>query len=158
MYAFVGGVGFNVKDVDKMGAYLYPNQYVEFTEDSELAKETAKICEGKTASEKFHAIRNYIERYFRYDFIRTLLVKNGELPNAEKCFKEKTGICQDLASMAAAMLRSQGIPARFVIGHADKNYHAWVIAYIDGQPIRLDPTALVRGITKQMRYTEERYC
>ena len=41
------------------------------------------------------------------------------------------GICFDYASLAAAMLRSQGIPAKVIFGYVSPNdlYHAWNVFY-----------------------------
>ena len=55
------------------------------------------------------------------------------------------------------MLRSQGVPARLMIGMADKNYHAWVVVTIDGQERLYDPTAAVNGISNVKSYTVERF-
>ena len=40
-------------------------------------------------------------------------------------------ICFDYASLTAAMLRSQGIPARLEIGYAGSVYHAWISVYTE---------------------------
>ena len=41
------------------------------------------------------------------------------------------GICFDYASLAASMLRSQGIPTRVIFGYVSPNglYHAWNMFY-----------------------------
>ena len=48
----------------------------------------------------------------------------------DKVLAEKKGICFDYASLMAAMLRSQGIPTKLVIGYAGDAYHAWIHTYI----------------------------
>ena len=55
------------------------------------------------------------------------------------------------------VLRTQGVPARLMIGMADKNYHAWVVVTIDGQERLYDPTAAVNGISNVKSYTVERF-
>ena len=42
------------------------------------------------------------------------------------------GICFDYAAVMAAMLRSQNIPCKLVVGFAGKVYHAWINVYIEG--------------------------
>ncbi|MFC6954512.1 transglutaminase domain-containing protein [Halorubellus litoreus] len=69
-------------------------------------------------------------------------------------FEMDAGYCQYFASSMAVMLRSQGIPARYVVGYApgteigEETYavtgskaHAWVEAYFEGVGwVRFDPT------------------
>ena len=66
------------------------------------------------------------------------------------------GICQDLTALAACMLRVQGIPAKLVIGYADRSYHAWNNVLIDGEYVMLDVTADLKGISGNVVYTVER--
>ena len=55
------------------------------------------------------------------------------------------------------MLRTQGLPARLMIGMADNNYHAWVVVKMNGKEQLYDPTAAVNGIANVKKYTVERY-
>jgi transglutaminase-like putative cysteine protease len=69
-------------------------------------------------------------------------------------FEMDAGYCQYFASSMAVMLRSQGVPARYVVGYApgtqigEETYavtgskaHAWVEAYFEGVGwVRFDPT------------------
>ena len=43
------------------------------------------------------------------------------------------GICFDYASLAASMLRSQGIPTKIIFGYVapDNLYHAWNMFYTE---------------------------
>ncbi len=64
--------------------------------------------------------------------------------------------------MTCAMLRSQGIPARLMIGTVGtdpKNtiYHAWVLAVVNGEDKFFDPTAEIGGSSKTATYSFERY-
>jgi transglutaminase-like putative cysteine protease len=68
------------------------------------------------------------------------------------------GICQDLSAMTCAMLRSQGVPARLMIGTLGVNtYHAWVMAVVNGEDKFFDPTAELNASSKTDTYTTERY-
>ena len=63
--------------------------------------------------------------------------------------RDKKGICFDYASLMTAMLRSQRIPAKLVIGYAGEEYHAWISVYTEETGwvngiIRFDGTTWVR--------------
>ena len=45
--------------------------------------------------------------------------------------KTGKGICFDYASLMAALLRSQGIPTKLVVGYSGDAYHAWISVYLD---------------------------
>ena len=54
-------------------------------------------------------------------------MKSGYLPVPDSTMSEKKGICFDYASLAASMLRSQGVPTQIIFGYVapDDVYHAW---------------------------------
>lgn len=61
-----------------------------------------------------------------YDTQLAATVKSGYVPDPDSVLAKRSGICYDYASLMAAMVRSQGIPARLVVGYAADNiYHAW---------------------------------
>ena len=78
------------------------------------------------------------------------------MPDIDGTVRKKMGICQDLSAVVVAMLRSQGIPSKLVIGYADKKYHAWTKNKIDGKWVLYDPTVDLFAMQKPMKYTEER--
>ena len=95
---------------------------------------------------------------FSYDFIKSVTVKSGQLPDIEYCWEKKMGICQDLSAMTCAMLRSQGVPARLIIGTLGSGTpHAWVLAVVDGEDTFFDPTAELNATNKTDTYTTERW-
>ena len=72
--------------------------------------------------------------------------------------EEKKGICFDYAALMTAMLRSQEIPCKLVVGYAGNVYHAWISVwtaengwidgaiFFDGQVwTRMDPTFASSG-------------
>ena len=46
---------------------------------------------------------------------------------------QKKGICFDYAALMTAMLRSQDIPTKLVVGYTGNLYHAWINVYLEGQ-------------------------
>ena len=81
----------------------------------------------------------------------------GALPDIENCYSTRAGICQDLSAVMVCLLRSGGIPAKLVIGYADDNYHAWVLAYPEGREVFFDPTAALDAISVPTDYAVERW-
>ena len=65
-----------------------------------------------------------------YDYAKAQSVQSGYLPNVDQVLASKTGICFDYAAVMTAMLRSQDIPTKLVVGYTGDVYHAWVDVYI----------------------------
>ena len=160
-YGKIGQVKVAAKMEDELSCFLYPNQYVNYKKDSPCVKEAAEICKGlETETEKFEAIWKYIVKNFQYDYIKSVTVagSSGLLPDIEGCWKGKKGICQDLSAMACAMMRTQGIPARLVIGTLGSGTpHAWVLAHVDGEERFFDPTAELNASNKSDSYSALRF-
>ena len=159
-YKEVGKVVVQPKDMtDELRCFLYPNQYVNYTADTECVKVAGDLCKDLTeAKDIFKTVTKYVVSNFSYDFIKSVTVKSGELPDIEYCWEKKMGICQDLSAMTCAMLRSQGVPARLMIGTLGSGTpHAWVLAVVDGEDTFFDPTAELNATNKTDTYTTERW-
>ena len=156
-YAQQGAVNLDVTLNREDAAFLYPNQYVNYSQISPLVERALQICEGMDDMQAYQAVCELMQSEFAYDFIRALTVTAGELPDADGCYEKKMGICQDLSAVTAAMLRTLQIPARMMIGYADDNYHAWTQTIVDGQEMFFDPTAALGGINTVTDYSVERY-
>ena len=85
-------------------------------------------------------------------------VQSGYLPDIDVTLAEKKGICFDYAALMAAMLRSQNVPVKLVVGWTGSQYHAWInvwsesdgwvegMIYFNGQNWELmDPTFASSG-------------
>ena len=115
--------------------YLYPNQYVNFSDSSKVvakAAELIKAAGAKTDLEKVTAVYHYVVSNISYDYDLAANVASGYLPDVDKVLESGKGICFDYAAVMAAMLRSQNIPCKLVVGFAGKVYHAWINVYIEG--------------------------
>ena len=158
-YSKEGSVKLSVKMPDELSCFLYPNQYVSYNENTACVQQAQKLCEGMTdQNEIYGTICKYVLKNFVYDYIKAVTVKPGLLPQIDDCWNNKMGICQDLSAMTCAMLRSQGIPARLMIGTVGSNtYHAWVVAVVNGENQFFDPTAEMNASSKTDTYTTERY-
>lgn len=158
-YSEEGKITITAKMEDESRAFLYPNQYINYTPETPAVVEAGKICEGKTdPKEIFDTVCKYMVGHFAYDFIKSVSVKSGQLPEIDAAWEKHMGICQDLSAIMVAMLRSQGVPARMMIGTLGSGiYHAWVTAIINGEDVFYDPTAELNGVSKNETYTVERY-
>jgi len=155
-YEEIGSVGFNALMENPDAAFYIPNQYVNYTKDSQVVKLAADLHDGKNDRQYFEEVKNYIKSYFAYDFIKAVTKSTGMLPEIDASLNKCMGICQDLAAIVVAMLRSQGIKSKLVIGFADSHYHAWTVSEIDGEDILYDPTVDVYGMSTVNEYTPER--
>ncbi len=120
-------------------AYIYPNMYVEFNANSTAVRLSCELVAGKTSDEaKVNAIYNYIVNNIDYDYDFAKKVSaNGMVGymDAERCLKNKKGICGDYSVLFATMCRAQGIPCMVVEGYVtttSKVYHAWNKVYVNG--------------------------
>ena len=156
-YAAAGTVGVNVSLSDSEVCFLYPNQYVMYTPETEAVGEAEALCSSLTEKQAYEKVCEFMKSGFVYDYVKALTVKAGTLPDIDDCFSKKMGVCQDLSAIMCCMLRTQGVPARLVIGYADDYYHAWVEMKLDGKDYFFDPTAAINGIGKVKTYSVERW-
>lgn len=122
---------------DQYLPYLYPNQYVNYSDSSKVVTKAAELVKGKSATlDKVAEIYHFVVNNFTYDYdLADKVAKKqvtGYLPDVDKVLSAKKGICFDYAAVMAAMLRSQGIPCKLVVGYAGEIYHAWINVYVDG--------------------------
>ena len=161
-----GEISFRVKMVDKRGYMLYPNQWVNYTNETAAVVYANELCAGMTDEyEIIMTVYNFIDTYFGYDWFKYRDVKSGVLkeilPNIDGAWESRSGICQDLAAVMCTMLRSQGIHANLVVGTCGSTPHAWVTVYYYGadgklKSLSLDPTKCCK-VTAESGYKEERY-
>jgi len=158
-YTEEGKIKLKVALEDPRISFLYPNQYVNYDDKTPCVVTAGEICEGMTdQAQIYKTICDYIKGHFVYDFIKSVSVKAGVLPDIDGCWEKHKGICQDLSAMSCAMMRSQGIPAALIIGTLGSNtYHAWVVAWVNGEERFWDPTAELNASSKKETYTTERY-
>lgn len=129
--------------------FLYPNQYVNFDSDSEAVRWAYAACEQAGANDE-SAVQNvlfqYVAKNISYDDQKAKDAQEGRLtgylPDVDETLRSKKGICFDYSALLATMLRSKGIPTKLVTGYLspDDIYHAWNMAYIDGEWIFMDST------------------
>ena len=160
-YSEEGKVKLSVKMPDELSCFLYPNQYVSYDENTACVKYAQEMCKDMSdQGEIYKAVCTYVIQNFVYDYIKSVTVQSmsQQMPDIDGCWENRMGICQDLSALTCAMLRSQGIPARLMIGTVGSNtYHAWVVAVVNGEEKFFDPTAELDASNKNETYTTERY-
>lgn len=119
---------------DDKEVFTNPNIIVDYEVKEKAIKKAATLCKGlKTDTKKITKIYNYLVKYYTYDYAKVDVVREtvGYIPNVEQTFTEQMGICYDISSLFAAMLRSQGITAKVVTGYTPKisTLHAWNEVY-----------------------------
>ena len=135
-YALALSGKYTVKLTDPNAPFLNPSQYVNFSKDSKVVKIAADLSKNcKSDIDKIQAIYNFVIDSLVYDTKKAETVQSGYLPSVDAIVDSGKGICFDYAAVFAAMLRSQGIPAKLVTGYVKPNnaYHAWNEFYLKGQ-------------------------
>ena len=80
------------------------------------------------------AVYDYMVKNIQYDTEKAATEQNGYLPSPDETLKTGKGICFDYASLAAAMLRSEGIPCKLITGYVgEETYHAWNSFYVESE-------------------------
>lgn len=153
-YVTVMGTSFQAELKDEFAPFLRPNQYVDYS-NSPMTMETASLlCAGITDPlEKVAAVYEHVVTVLHYDEQKAATVTSGYLPVLDEVLASQTGICFDYAAVMAAMLRSQEVPCKLVVGYAGSIYHAWIsvwteengwidgVIFFDGKAWkRMDPT------------------
>ena len=147
---------FKAEIPDETRYALYPNQYVWYDDASEAVAKGRELCGGLAGDqEKAKAVIDFVTGTVLYDHIKAKTVESGYLPIVDDTLDTKKGICFDYAALVAAMLRTQGVKCKLVIGYADDYYHAWNEVLLDGNWVRYDTTSMVTGL-QVIKYTTER--
>lgn len=143
----------NVVLDDEFQPFLRPNIFCNYTpDDAVVAKARELVAGAANAGDALQAIYTWIRDNVTYDQAKAadLAGKSGYIPDPNQTLASKTGICFDYASLAAAMMRSIGIPCKIITGYVspDGIYHAWNMVWIDGSwktvAITVDPQTWTR--------------
>jgi len=131
-YALVMTAQLEVTLQDEFAPFLRPNQYVDYENAVNTVEKGAQLCAGvEHPLEKVAAVYDFVVGNLAYDEERAATVKSGYLPVLDAVLEEKKGICFDYAALMAAMLRSQEVPCKLVVGYAGATYHAWISVWTE---------------------------
>lgn len=117
---------------DEFTPFLYPNQFVNYSKDTEavtLARELS--ADADSGLDVVANIYHYVIDNIVYDDEKADAPPTGYLPDLDETLETKKGICFDYASLMTCMLRSQGIPTKLQIGFSGEIKHAWISTYLE---------------------------
>ena len=123
-----------VKLLDEFQPFLRPSDYVDYSSDSACVIKAGEMAQqAGNETELIKAVYDYVCKSVKYDKKKAAEVKSGYLPVPDETMKTGKGICFDYAALAAAMLRSQGIPTKMIFGYVSPKdlYHAWNMFYTE---------------------------
>ena len=130
---------------DRFEEFLSPTRLTEPTDDLVgLAEEIRE--QAATPADAGRLVADLLLRNLKYEQGAT-----GVRTSADEAWQEKRGVCQDFSHLACVLLRSLGVPARYVSGYLHPEpdaeigqavvgqSHAWV-EWFDGAWTPFDPT------------------
>ena len=120
---------------DEFDPFLRPSQYADYDESSDCVKKAAEIAASSADGNGFiTGVYDYVCKNITYDKKKAENIQSGYIPDPDSTLSEGKGICFDYASLAASMLRSQGIPTKIIFGYVGDSgdlYHAWNMYYTE---------------------------
>ena len=136
-YVEVFRTSVDVRMVSEFEPYLRPSYYCDYDVASDCVRLARELASGaENEGDVVRAVYTYLADAISYDTDKAaeLAGATGYVSHPDETLAAGSGICFDYATLAAAMLRSLGIPCRIVTGtvYPDGVYHAWNMVYIDG--------------------------
>jgi transglutaminase-like putative cysteine protease len=108
-----------------MQAYLHPSPLIE-SRDPKIRKQAKELVgQEDKAWAKVKAIYDWVRGHVKY--------QNGPLKGALAALKDRTGDCEEIASLFIAMCRAADIPARtvWIPGQTEKMDHCYMEFYLE---------------------------
>jgi transglutaminase/protease-like cytokinesis protein 3 len=144
--------------------YLNSIQNINWnTNMTTIKKATALISNAKNEKQRLKAIYGFVVPYLKYDYDKYHNINklsNPYIPEIDKTYVERKGICYDYSAFFAGMLRSAGIPTKIIMGYSKyvKEYHAWNEVYIaaTGKWMVIDTTYDSCIYASKNKYTMEK--
>jgi hypothetical protein len=129
-YALAAQQTIEIQLEDEFLPFLRPSQYVEYTVASACVAKAAELtAESRSDIGAAEQIFLFVIGNVAYDYEKASTVQSGYLPKVDETLSSGKGICFDFAALTVAMLRSQGIPCKLIIGYAGSAYHSWIAIY-----------------------------
>ena len=126
------------EDVHGYEQYLKPTKTID-SNDPAIIAQASELAEGETDLFKVaFKVANWVDENVNYD-LTTLTAETSQ--KASWVLENKRGVCDEMTSLFVAMMRSLGVPARFVSGisyttsdlfSAPWQPHGWAEVYFPG--------------------------
>lgn len=141
-YKVVNRESIRVENASDIAPFLASVQNIQWNTEDKAVSKAAEFASEYEGTELVKAIYDYVVANVKYDYAKILTLAPGYLPNIDDTFQTGTGICYDYSALFAAMLRSQDIPVKLVMGYTPnaQGYHAWNEVLVDGKWIIVDTT------------------
>ncbi len=128
-------INFPLKKIpSELEIFTKPGEYI--TIDDGIKKKATELAEGEDDLYRIVIkIAKWVKENVKYDLL-TMTAKS--VKNSSWVFKSRRGVCDEITNLYISMLRSLGIPSRFVYGQAYTNLqkrfgnHAWAEVYFPG--------------------------
>ena len=149
-YALAFSKDLSVSLSDEFKPFLYPNQYVWFTGDSQVVALSRELSDQ--SADDLDYVQNsyyYVIRNISYDNDKAENTPTDYVPDIDTIMEEKK------------LLRSQSIPTKLEVGYSGEAYHAWISVYLtesgwvdniiefDGKDwVLMDPTLAANNSSK----------
>lgn len=156
-------VSLNMTDDKKI--YLNSIQNINWNVLMMSIKKANDLTKGlKSDDDKIDELYGYMVHNFKYDFDKWKNINsypNPYIPVIDQTYQDKKGICYDYSALFAAMLRSQNIPAKLIMGYCKNvtSYHAWNEVYLTstGKWIIVDTTydSQIYGVSKKTTMSKD---
>jgi hypothetical protein len=132
-YSLITSRSFDVKISNANDVYLTSIQTINWNVDSNAVAKAIELTKGTpNVADKARVLWDYMVKNNSYDYVKAANITSGYVPVVDRTLAERKGICYDFSALYAAMLRSQGTPAKLIKGYAPKyatGYHAWNEVY-----------------------------
>jgi transglutaminase-like putative cysteine protease len=112
--------------IDRYDEVLNNTGYVPLSR--QLAQVAKRLTKGLTPQEAVLAVCQWVHTEMEY-----VPGTTGVHTSAVEAWKEKKGVCQDYAHLSLVMLRSLGIPSRYVSGYLHPSRSAVIDRTVEGQ-------------------------
>lgn len=135
-------VKLNLKD--STSVFLNSIQNVNWNDKNKAIQKSKELTKKlKTDEDKVKEIYKYVINNIKYDKkLAATGVSSDYLPQIDRTLMSKKDICYGYSALFAAMLRSEGIPTKLVMGTTDyvSTYHAWNEVYLNDKWVIIDTT------------------
>jgi hypothetical protein len=134
--------------IDEQKLYTVSHPFVDYDASTTAIPAYKALTENQSGTdEKVNVIYEEVVTSYAYNNDLAAEISSGKvssyIPVIDHVYAAKKGICYDFASLFGGTLRSQGIPARLVMGYPPEKpgvYHAWNEIFIDNQWLAVDTT------------------